>query len=136
MTTIKAEITPEEFINIYHDPDAKLASLLDHTNNSNQVNVPRAISISYATALIQNMEQDSNSLCSSEEEPPKTHKPQTGMMQISPHSPNQEESQQTTPNEAKIPCSKPKTHPNSGPNQTANSLTAPSPMTPTQHLQN
>ena len=82
MTTIKAEITPEEFINIYHDPDAKLASLLDHTNNSNQVNVPRAISISYATALIQNMEQDSNSLCSSEEEPPKTHKPQTGMMQI------------------------------------------------------
>jgi len=63
MTTITGETTPEEFKSIYQDPGAQLASLLDRTNNFNQANVPRAISISYAAALIQHMEQDNNSLC-------------------------------------------------------------------------
>jgi len=50
MTKIKGETTPEEFNSIYQDPGAQLASLIDRTNNFNQANVPRAISISYATA--------------------------------------------------------------------------------------
>jgi len=68
---LKGETTPEEFKNIYHSPDAKLTSLLDCENSANQTNVPKAISVSYSTALIQHIEQDSNSLCLSEEDTPK-----------------------------------------------------------------
>jgi len=82
------------------------------------------------------MEQDNDSLCSSEVTPPKTHKPQSGMMKISLNSPNQEESQQTTPKEAKTRPLKPIKRPNGGPHLIADSPTAPCHLIPTQHLQN
>ena len=72
MLAIKGETTPEEFNNIYRDPGAQLASLMDRVDSSNQANVPRAISASYATALIQHMEQDNCSQYSSGDETPKS----------------------------------------------------------------
>ena len=72
MAALKGKLTPAEFKNIYPSPEDKLKSLLDWTSGATQTNVPRAISVSYVAALIQHMEQDSDSMCSSEDDMPKS----------------------------------------------------------------
>ena len=74
MLAIKEKTSSTEFQHIYPHPDEKLTSLVDRNSQVNQATVPRAISVSYASALIWQMEQDSDSMCSSEEETSKESK--------------------------------------------------------------
>jgi len=55
MLAIKEKTSSTEFQHIYPHPDEKLTSLVDQNSQVNQATVPRAISVSYASALIRQM---------------------------------------------------------------------------------